>query len=287
MDVIAAHQQGLIEQLRLDAEALAGRPGDFAQRAATYHHLFQHSGGNHSFPLLAAHGALWGAGYFRTGMRVGKLLSYRFRRGQRGDRLAALDRFTDALREINRKVCVETYFVYRLSASRALRGEAEARIEPVLLDALDQIHAHRRAGTVAPMADRRALFDAFFEWEQRAVVTPHIDQAFADFDWPELARIARRPAIRFVYLGWRPLRFADFASAEERLAQGRRAFERAERHGWAKVERSLAAYGEMPRSFIANPAQHFYALLHGLQEKRRNRWREACDRDSLGVALAA
>ena len=287
MDIIAAHQQGLIEQLRLDAEALAGRPCDFAQRAATYHHLYQHSGGNHAFPLLAAHGALWGAGYFRTGMRVGKLLRHRFRGGRRAAMMEQLERFTNALREINRQVCVETYFTYRLSASPALREEAEARIEPGLLDALDRIHAHRRAGSLAPFEDRATLFKAFFEWEQRAIVTPLLDDAFRQFEWPELHWIARRPAIRFTYLGWRPLRFSDFSSQMERLLQGARAFERAEQLGWRKVERSLADYGEMPDSFCANPAQHFYGLLRSYQDKRRRQWREQADRDSLAAPLAA
>ena len=33
MDIIAAHQQGLIEKLSEEAAALAGRPNDFGQRA--------------------------------------------------------------------------------------------------------------------------------------------------------------------------------------------------------------------------------------------------------------
>ena len=33
MDIIAAHQQGLIEKLAEEAAALAGRPKDFGQRA--------------------------------------------------------------------------------------------------------------------------------------------------------------------------------------------------------------------------------------------------------------
>jgi hypothetical protein len=71
MDIIASHRSGLLDALREEAEDLAGRTGDFAQRAATYHHLYQHSGGNHAFPLLAAHGALWGSKHFRAGMRLG------------------------------------------------------------------------------------------------------------------------------------------------------------------------------------------------------------------------
>ena len=49
---------------RREAELMAGSRSDLAQRATVYHHLFRHSRGNHVFPLLAAHGALWGKGYF-------------------------------------------------------------------------------------------------------------------------------------------------------------------------------------------------------------------------------
>jgi hypothetical protein len=50
------------EHLRGEATLLAGGINDLTQRASVYHHLFEHSQGNHLFPLLAAHGALWAAG---------------------------------------------------------------------------------------------------------------------------------------------------------------------------------------------------------------------------------
>jgi hypothetical protein len=287
MDIIAAYQHGLVEQLRIEAEELAGRRGDFTQRAATYHHLYQHSGGNFTFPLLAAHGALWGAGYFRRGLQLGRLLRWRFGRARRQEAMESLERFADALREINRRVCVETYYMYRLSGSPALRAAAEQQIEPELLEALDRAHAHRRAGTTMSAAVRRDLFKAFFLWEQRTVVNQALQEAFVAFDWPEVHWMARRPAIRFAYLGFRPLRFRNFPNQAERLAAGLAAFDRGERRGWAKVERSLNDYGLMPGSFRANPGQHFYRIQRNLAERRRRQWREASDREPDAVALAA
>jgi len=61
--------------LRREATRLAGRPADLVQRASVYRHLFAHSGGNHAFPLLGAHGALWGSGYFRKGLRFGGVVA--------------------------------------------------------------------------------------------------------------------------------------------------------------------------------------------------------------------
>jgi hypothetical protein len=39
MDIIAAHQQGLIEQLEGEVSALSGRPSDYGQRTVVLHHL--------------------------------------------------------------------------------------------------------------------------------------------------------------------------------------------------------------------------------------------------------
>ena len=62
-----------VRLLRAWAVTLAGRTGDLAQRASAYHHLYRHSGGNHAFPLLAAHGALWASGYFQRNLKRGAL----------------------------------------------------------------------------------------------------------------------------------------------------------------------------------------------------------------------
>src|ERR1700720_4382664 len=101
-----------------EATRLAGGLTDLAQRATVYHHIYEHSGGNHAFPLIAAHGALWARGYFRFGMRLGWLwslvdLASPLRRRQRLAKLAA---FADAFRDINRRVCIETYTSYHFTA---------------------------------------------------------------------------------------------------------------------------------------------------------------------------
>ena len=54
MDIIAAHQQGLIEKLAEEAAALAGRAKDFGQRAVVLHHLYDHSRGHHQWALAEA-----------------------------------------------------------------------------------------------------------------------------------------------------------------------------------------------------------------------------------------
>ena len=248
-----------IARLRAEATALAGRTGDLVQRASVYHHLFADSGGNHSFPLLAAHGALWASGYFRAGVRFGSLVA-RTRRvlGDDADALMReLTAFAEAFRDINRRVCVETFFIYRLTADQRLREQAQQLVPPRLLAAMDRCHHARETGHALSTAERRELFEAFFLWEQAQIVGPSIDQAFSSFDWPLIRGLALRPKIRFAYFGRAPLAFRNFSDTVERIEKGMVAFDRASAVGWSRVEHSLNAYGLMPKAFTTDPNAFF------------------------------
>lgn len=248
-----------IARLRAEATALAGNTGNLVQRASVYHHLFADSGGNHSFPLLAAHGALWASGYFRTGVRFGSLVARA--RQVLGDDADALMReltaFAEAFRDINRRVCVETFFIYRLTSDQLLREQAQQLVPLRLLAAMDRCHHARETGHALSTAERRELFEAFFLWEQAQIVGPSIDQAFAAFDWPLIRYLALRPRIRFAYFGRSPLVFDDFSDTVERVEKGMMAFDLAGAVGWSGVERSLDAYGLMPKAFTIDPNAFF------------------------------
>ena len=133
------------ENLHHEATRLAGGLNDLAQRAAVYHHLYEHSGGNHAFPLIAAHGALWARGYFRFGMRLGWIwsltdLASLERRRLRLEKLAA---FADAFRDVNRRVCIETYTSYHFTAQFGTHPQVGEFIDPTLNDALGRLHFAR------------------------------------------------------------------------------------------------------------------------------------------------
>lgn len=66
------------QELRTEAEKLAGGLQDLSKRATIYRQIFLASGGNHTFPLIAAHGALWAGGYFRFGLGLGSALSWQY-----------------------------------------------------------------------------------------------------------------------------------------------------------------------------------------------------------------
>lgn len=242
---------------------MAGRTGDLVQRASVYHHLYEHSGRNHCFPLLAAHGALWASGYFRNGLRFGRVVAAgRLVLGD--DPAVLLDRlhcFAEAFRDINRRVCLETYFIYHLSADRRLASDAERLIPADLLEAMERCHAARMEGRSLSDRERRDLFTAFFLWEQANIVGPAISHAFASFDWPLIRTLALRPKIRFSYFDSGPLAFANFEDTEERIVMGLRAFDRAARRGWSVVEQALDDYGVMPSAFTAHPQGFFDRLV--------------------------
>ncbi|WP_205480268.1 hypothetical protein [Sphingomonas arenae] len=172
-----------------------------------------------------------------------------------------MNAFAEAFRDINRRVCFETYFSYMLTADPTLRLTAGEHLPERLLEALLRCHSARRHGQILTSRERRELFGAFFEWEQEAVVQPAVAAAFAALNWPEIAWAARRPAIRFSYLPvMEPLLFANFGCPQERLAKGYEAFDQGQRRGWSEVEHDLLRYEGLPRSFRPDCSAHFQNL---------------------------
>ena len=250
------HAHQIAADIRAEATAMSGRTGDLVQRAAMYHHLYDHSGGNHGFPLLAAHGALWASGYFRRGLRTAGLLAAV--QGLCGERdratlMAAVSAFAETFRDINRRVCIETLYIYWLSGDARCRALAEAEIPCVLLSEMDRCHWARANGRLLTQEERRAVFEAFFRWEQAEIVGPAVEAAFANFDWTAIRTLALRPTIRFAYFGTARLPFRDFSMREERIEKGLAAFALAEAAGWDRVETSLGDYGLMPPVFLLDP----------------------------------
>ncbi len=259
MQLAEAHNQ-----IRDRAVKLAGKPDDLVQRATNYIELYRHSDGNHGFPLLAAHGALWGAGHFRRGRRIGMALARlrRFDAEERKRQLAKIEGFSRALKEINRQVFVETYTAYHLTDRFGEDPDLADHIPAELILTLCRCHETRRSGKRLPANDRRALFEAFFLWEQANIVGPSVEAAVADLDWRLLRQLSLRPPIGFAY--FRPyewLWFKAFDDESERLRRGIQAFDRAERCGWDHVETSLASYGLLPVDVVPRRKHRCLACL--------------------------
>ncbi len=142
-----------------------------------------------------------------------------------------LHALAETFRDINRRVCVETWFIYRLTSRDHLAAAAE-RLVPADLHALmQQCHQVRRSGQGLSADKRQALFAAFFRWEQAEIVGPGVEQAFAAFDWTIARRLALKPRVAFAYLP-ASLPFRDFADTDERVDKGLAAFAGGECVGW-------------------------------------------------------
>jgi hypothetical protein len=264
MDIIAAHQQGLMEQLDEGVRVLAGRPRDHEQRAVVLHHMFDHSSSGHVWALAEARRALLIVERVeRLERRLGRWGWLLRRRSQARD---ALKQLVEALGEAARQRCVAAYRAYRLSAAPALRSEAERTLSSGLLVALENCHAARRAGEPMTSEAKQDLAEESERLAEVAMDHAALDAAWVAIDATGLKRVARR------LLGAKALA---------------RATVRDERRGRTKVERALRNDPALPAAFRANPAQHFYALQHGLAERRRQQWREECDREPDAFELAA
>jgi len=264
MDIIAAHRQGLIEQLDEEVAALAGRGRDHVQRAMVLHHLFDHSRGGHVWALIEARHALRiAAGLAALRRRLDRWV---WIGGHRELARVALEQLSKALGEAARARAVAAYRAYRVSSTRALRDEAAASLDAKLLDLLDQCHAARRDGACLPVDLQQDLAD-----QCEALAAAAVDQAALDGAWTAIGATGlRRSAERLL---------GDKALARKAVADQRRGAER--------LERDLRADAALPAGFRGNPAQHFYALQRLLQERRRQQWREACDREPDAFELAA
>ncbi len=254
---------GAYRELQQEAERLAGGLADLQQRATVYHHLYHASGGNHVFPLIAAHGALWAGGYFRYGRRLSQVLCWQFPFSARRRQalMQQLETFEDALRDINRRVCVDTYLNFHLTDRLGTGETVRQRIPAALADALAMVHQARRQRCELSAGQRRFVFEQHFLHEQENVVGPAVQEATAALDWPLVRALAMRPSVRFAYFpaGVR-LAFRNFADRQERIRQGLQAFDIGAELGWAAVAEALEEYDILPREVFTTPAEHFVAL---------------------------
>lgn len=247
-------------ELRSIGYSLAGGLNDLSQRAAVYYHLYEDSEGRNIFPLMAAHGALWAKDYFKKGMRAGKVLSLQYVYSPKYliKKYELLIEFANAFRDINRRVCAEAYCAYHFTKKYGHTKFAEQVIPEKLLIALNNCHYSQAIGKALNSAERRALFEAFFLWEQETIVSPSVEKAVENFTWPSVKCLAMKPKIEFAYFGKGiGLQFKDFSSKSERIEKGLEAYELAEKIGYKSVERAISRYKIMPENFFNSTSFYF------------------------------
>jgi len=261
--MVTTESQAAYESLRAEATRLAGHPGDIAQRVAVLHGIFTASGGNHTFPQVALHGALWASTFFETTGKLGKAIQYRYIYSprERAYRMALLNRFAEGFKAVNRSVFIDTYTNYEFSRRHGRAPGAETLIHPALLEALNTMHAATAAGRRLPAAQRRQLFVRSLRWEQEITVAPGVKAEIARFDCPILAALCLKPFVRFAYFpAWRYLFFKDFSNPTERIAKAVLSYDLAERCGWQRVQDTMRAYDILPAAFFRDPRTYVDTL---------------------------
>lgn len=257
--------QTAFESLQNDGRQLAGGLTDLSQRATVYHHVFRESGGNHVFPLIAAHGALWARGWFSFGLKLGRVLSWQYALNSeaRHRQLAELEAFANVFRDINRRVCVDVYANFHFTKRFGDHPDAGQFVPGDLLEALNRLHAANQSGIELSDDEKRQVYKAHFLNEQKHIVGPAIEKAVAEFNWPLVRMLALRPTVRFAYFP-RGLFFRNFSNREERIDKGLIAFDTAASVGWKNVEQALRSYDVLPERFFAAPAEYFAAIRENI-----------------------
>ena len=243
-------------RLRAEATRLAGAPGDIARRVMVHHHLYLDSGGNHVFPLVALHGALWAAGFFETTGRLGQVLRarYFYNSRERQFSMGLLGGFAEGFKTVNRQVFIDTFANYFFTRHYGHHPSAARLVHPELFQALVAMHAATRTGASLSPVQKRDLFMLSLRFEQEITVAPGVSAEVGKFDCPILRFLCLRPLVRFAYFPMGTfLVFSNFADTDERIAKAVRSFDLAERAGWRKVEAAMRSYGVLPEPYWDDP----------------------------------
>ena len=221
------------------AEEKSGTTLDAHKRAVIYYSIYEDSQKNLLFPMIAAHGSLWGVKHTR---RIDKVL----RRVLPLSRHGRVDRWMqaiDAIRDINRRVFVEIYSTFYFTRFYGKHPRAGEIIKPEVLSLYNRVHQAIEEGRLLSYQERRSIYYDVFVHEQNDIVDPGIQDAVALCDAPLVVEVLKRVRPRFAYFPRRErLLFTDFTDVEQRNREGLRACDFAEEVGDARVLEAMSSY---------------------------------------------
>lgn len=233
------------ERIREEATRLAGAPMDMPARAQILHQIYTDSNGNHAFPLVALHGALWGHRFFEVAGPIGNAISVRYfyDRKLMKEKKRMLNEFEVSFQITNRSVFIDTYTNYYFSKTFGRQPGAEKFIDPVLLRALNEVHEATRNHIPLSAERKREIFKTALYYEQELTVGPRVHAAVQNFHCPVLTFFALKPVVHFAYFPFgAAFFFHDFSNQEERIKYAIQAYDLAVHVGWKKVESSIQDY---------------------------------------------
>lgn len=226
------------------------------QRVALLHSIFVDSRGNHVFPEVALHGALWAYGFYERRGAISRMIAYRYfyDREERASRAYMLFQFSQGFKEANRSVFIDTYTNYWFSKHHGESPGADEVLPPELLEALNRVHHASTRGRTMPRGERERVFEKALLFEQEMTVGPKVKEEVSKFDCPVLTNLVLRPLVRFGYFPRLTLlRFRDFSDTDERIEKAVRSYRLAEDAGWPAVSEAIRFQGVLPPSFFSDP----------------------------------
>ena len=188
-------------ELKQEAARKAGGLLEIPRRVAILCDMFQDSGGNHVFPLIAAHGALWALSYFEMGGSLGRLIAtrYFYNSTERIYRLDILREFAEKFRQVNRQVCIDSYANYYFTRELGDLPGAEEIVPANLLEMLNRVHQAQRNDRELSAEQKREVFQQSFLCEQELTVAPGVENAIKGFQCKIMQLLCLRPLVRFTY----------------------------------------------------------------------------------------
>lgn len=253
--------------IRAHAIMLAGKADDAPTRAVFLHDLYVSSRGNHTFPEVALHGALWGHRFLAQTQRTTEWVSeFGLTNVSAVEQLVeAAENFRKVLLETNRLVFIDTYTNYHFARLHGRKAGAERVVPKNLLEPLTRSTVAQAGTSIGPftLAERESLYDLSLDWEQYSTVADAMSKAVRDIVshldvGPDivnrmLQKAFVKPVVHFEYFPWNKyFYFNNFADKAERIRYARESYDIAERVGFAKVASSMAGYGTLPSSYFAD-----------------------------------
>jgi hypothetical protein len=252
------------ELIKAESDRIAGGSHDIPRRACLLHSLYIESSGNHVFPLIAAHGALWAYSFFEVGGTLGRFIArrYFYNPRERAYRLDLLDRFANDFRAVNRQVFVDTRTNFHFTRRYGREPDAGSILPKDLLAALNQVHEAAQAGVGLDDQAKEAVFRQSLHWEQELTVASGVRSAVDKFECRTMKALCLMPVVRFTFFPrWKYLWFWNFTDTNERVRKGLKAFAYAQRKGWPHVEASLRNYNVLPGSYFDDPIAYSSSLM--------------------------
>jgi len=255
--------ESVYEVISNDAVRLGGRFSDMAQRAAVYHHLYLMSGGNFTFPLIAAHETLWARWYLflaKLGANFLALFDVSCKMSRR-DKMKAYTQYINTFKKSNRDVMTLSYRTFHFTRLYGDHAFVCATMPKRLKTAFLRCHQLSNKGQKMSPAGQRQFFEDYIHWQNANSIGSAFTDAFDAFNWPLAKWFCSRPWVWFSYFGFgRGHIYNDYCDGEERSQKSLQAFDWAAQKSWKSVEENLTGNPFFPHKFTFDAHTYFADL---------------------------